>query len=149
VLVDPVASGSVISRKAYEEFALPATVRVIRKIQSLGMPAILHICGRTSTMIDLMAKSGAAVLSIDQIELQEAKQKVGSQVCLMGNVRPTEGLLDGTPSTVKAEAEKCLADAADNPRGFILATGCEVPIATPPENVEALINVARAQARAR
>ncbi len=146
VLVDPVASGSVISRKAYEEFALPATIRVQRKIQSFGLPAILHICGRTSSIIDLMANSGAAVLSIDQIELLEARQKVGDRVCLMGNVRPIEGLLEGTPASVKAEAEKCLRDAGDNPRGFILATGCEVPIATPPENLDALINVARSQA---
>ena len=93
VLVDPVASGSLLSRKAFEEFAMPGLVRVLKKIATLGMPPILHICGRTSHIIDLMAKTGAVALSIDQIELLEAKQKVGDQVCLMGNVRPTATLL--------------------------------------------------------
>jgi len=143
VLVDPVASGSVLSRDAFEDFALPGLVRVLKKIASLNMAPILHICGRTSHIIDLMASSGAAALSIDQIELLEAKEKVGKQVCIMGNVRPAETLLGGTPEAVRREAEKCIEDCGDSPRGFILASGCEVPVETPPENLMALIETAR------
>jgi len=142
-LVDPVASGSVLSRKAFEEFALPGIRRVLKKIQSLDMPPVLHICGRTSHIIDLMAQSGAVALSIDEIDLLEAKKKVGDKVCIMGNVRPTETVLGGTPDQVRAEARKCLEDCGDSPCGFILATGCEVPIETPPENLMALLEVAR------
>jgi len=143
VLVDPVASGSVISRKSYEEFAHPYTARAFARIAALGSVPILHICGRTSTIIDLMASSGAAALSVDLISLAEAKARVGNSVCLMGNVRPAETLLGGTPDDVRREAAQCLADCADSPRGFILATGCEVPIETPPANIHALIETAR------
>jgi len=143
VLVDPVASGSVISRQAFQEFALPYIARTFERIGALGAPPILHICGRTSGIIDLMAQSGAVALSIDQIALREAKAKVGDKVCLMGNVRPAETLLQGTPDAVRAEAAGCLQECKDNPRGFILASGCEVPIETPPENVMALLEVAR------
>jgi uroporphyrinogen decarboxylase len=146
-LVDPVATGSILSRKAFEEFALPSNRRCLARIRSLGMPPILHICGRTSHVIDLMAESGAAVLSVDQIDLVEAKAKAGDKVCIMGNVRPAETLLGGTPADVRAEAERCLADCGDSPRGFILASGCEVPIETPPENIHALIDVARSARR--
>ncbi|HUW58973.1 MAG TPA: uroporphyrinogen decarboxylase family protein [Planctomycetota bacterium] len=142
-LVDPVATGSILSRKAFEEFALPGNRRCLARIASLKMPPILHICGRISHTIDLMAASGAAVLSVDQIDLLEAKAKVGDKVCLMGNVRPTETLLEGTPDDVRAEAAKCLADCKDSPGGFILASGCEVPLETPPENIFALIETAR------
>jgi len=143
VLVDPVASGSLLSAKAFQEFVLPYVRQALEKIKALGMAPMLHICGRTSNIIDLMAESGAAVLSIDQIELSEAREKVGDKVCLMGNVRPTETLLQGSPDDVRREARKCLDDCRDNPGGFILASGCEVPIETPPENVEALMAVAR------
>jgi len=143
VLVDPVASGSVISRRTFEEFALPYLARNIEAIKALGAPPILHICGRTSTIIDLMADSGASVLSVDQIELREARERVGDRVCLMGNVRPAETLLGGSPEDVRAEARRCLEDCADNPAGFILSSGCEVPIAAPPENLMALMEVAR------
>lgn len=146
VLVDPVASGSVISGPTFEEFALPYLIKALDKISSLGAVPILHICGRSSHIIDAMARSGAAALSIDQIELREAVEKVGDRVCLMGNVRPTETLLEGTPESVRAEARECLAAGRDSPGGFILSTGCEVPIETPPENLMALLEVAREDA---
>ena len=147
VLVDPVASGSVISRKTFEEFALPGIVKSLKKIQSLGAAPLLHICGKTSNIIDLMAQSGAAALSVDVIELREAREKTHDSVCLMGNVRPTETLLEGTPESVRRSALECLEACKDSPHGFILASGCEVPIATPPENVMALIQAAKDLAR--
>ena len=143
-LVDPVATGSMISRAAFERFALPGIRRGLARVRAHHMAPILHICGRTSTIIDLMADSGAMVLSVDQIDLKEAKEKAGKRVCLMGNVRPTETLLGGTPDDVRREARQCLVDAGDNPGGFILSSGCEVPIATPPENLMALMEVAQA-----
>jgi uroporphyrinogen decarboxylase len=142
-LVDPVASGSVISRAAFEEFALPYIERGLATISSLGMPPILHICGRSATIVDLMGGSGAAVISVDQIDLAEAAQKAGSHVCLMGNVRPTETLLEGTPEAVRAEAAACIRAAGGHSGGFILASGCEVPIEAPAQNVHALIEAAR------
>lgn len=143
VLVDPVASGSLLSRATYEQFAHPYTIKALARIKALGLPPILHICGKTSTIIDLMAASGAAVLSLDRIELSEARAKVGDKVCLMGNVRPAETLLQGTPDDVRREARRCLDDCKTSPGGFILASGCEVPIESPPENVAALIEAAR------
>jgi uroporphyrinogen decarboxylase len=145
-LVDPVATGSILSRAMFERFALPGNRRGMAKIKSLRHPAILHICGRTSFIVDLMADSGATVLSLDQIDLQEAKAKVGSRVCLMGNVRPAETLLGGTPDDVRREARRCLQDAGDSPGGFILSSGCEVPLGTPPENLMALMDVVQGAA---
>jgi uroporphyrinogen decarboxylase len=142
-LVDPVATGSMISRAAFERFALPGIRRGLDRVKAHQMAPILHICGRTSTIVDLMADSGAMVLSLDQISLKEAKEKVGKRVCLMGNVRPAETLMGGTPDDVRREARQCLADAGDNPGGFILSSGCEIPLATPTENLMALMEVAR------
>ncbi len=143
VLVDPVASGSVISPRAFEEFALPGLRAVLAEIRRLGFPPILHICGRTLLVIEMMADAGADALSLDQIALTDAQRLVGDRVCLMGNVRPTETLLEGTPESVRAEALDCLRACAAAPRGFILASGCEVPVEAPAENVLALIETAR------
>jgi uroporphyrinogen decarboxylase len=147
VLVDPVASGSVISPKAFAEFAAPGIVSVNKKIQSLGMPAILHICGKTSGIVAAMVDTGAAVVSLDAISLAEAREKIGKRACIMGNVAPAQTLLEGTSEIVRREAERCLAECGDNPGGFILASGCEVPIETPPANIDAMIGVARRSAR--
>jgi uroporphyrinogen decarboxylase len=143
VLVDPVASGSVLSRKAFEEFALPYLRRAFGAIKALGAAPILHICGRTSGLVDLMPSSGAIALSLDQIDLAEAIASTGGSVCIMGNVKPAETLLGGTPETVRREARRCIETGKTARGGFILASGCEVPIETPPENIDALIFVAR------
>jgi uroporphyrinogen decarboxylase len=147
VLVDPVATGSMISEPLFREFAEPYIAPLCERIRAHGFPAILHICGKTHRLWEAMADTGANVLSLDQADLAEAKSRVGHRVCLMGNVRPAQTLLNGTPEQVDAEAKACLEVAGDSPGGFILASGCEVPLHTPPENVDALMNAARKYGR--
>jgi len=142
-IVDPVATGSVISPPQFARFAAPYIKPLVERIQEIGYPAILHICGKTHLLFEQMADTGANVLSLDRIDLAEAKERIGDRVCLMGNVTPAETLLNGTPEKVDAEAKEHISKAYDNPAGFILASGCEVPINTPPENVLALMEAAR------
>ncbi len=143
VLVEPVASGSLISPVMFKKFALPYLKPIVEKIQQAGLPCILHICGKTTKIVELMADTGANALSLDVIDLAEAKAKVGARVCLIGNVNPARTMLKGGPGDVAREARECLARAGDNPAGFILSSGCEVPINTRPANVHAMIDAAR------
>ena len=143
VIVDPVASGSVISRRTFETFVMPTLTELMAHIRGLGMPTVLHICGKCETIIDLMADSGAGVLSVDVIDLAQARRLVGDRVCLMGNVRPAETLLGGSVTDVDQAARECIEACGNSPGGFILSSGCEVPIEAPPENVLALMDAAR------
>lgn len=143
IAVDPIATGSIISEKHFREFALPYLTKVYERIHSHGLPGVLHICGKTKRIISAMADSGANILSVDDIDLDLAKQLVGKRVCLMGNLKPAEVMLKGTPEMIEAEAKECIRKASDSPGGFILASGCEIPINTPPENVIALMDAGR------
>ncbi len=144
VLVEPVASGSLISPAQFDRFAAPYLRPLAERIKGAGLPCILHICGRTSKLLERMRSTGASALSLDVIDLAEAKARVGEEVCLIGNVRPAETLLKGTPADVAREARGCIEAAGDNPGGFILSSGCEVPLETPPENLLAMMEAARA-----
>jgi uroporphyrinogen-III decarboxylase len=42
-----------------------------------GFPVVLHICGQTARVLDPMAESGAALLSLDDISMAEARDRVG------------------------------------------------------------------------
>lgn len=143
VVVDPVATGSILSPAMFEEFAAPYIAPMMQRIKEKGLPAMLHICGKTHRLFEQMADTGADVLSLDVVDLAEARERVGDRVTLMGNVRPAETLLRGTPEQVEAEARECLEKAKDNPKGFILASGCEVPLGSPFENIDALMAAAR------
>ena len=143
VVVDPVATGSILSPTQFEEFAAPYIAPLMGRIKEKGLPAMLHICGKTHMLLEQMADTGADVLSLDVVDLAEARARVGSRVTLMGNVRPAQTLLNGTPAEVEAEARECLEKALGSPKGFILSSGCEVPLHTPSANIDALMAAAR------
>ena len=143
VPVDPVASCSVIGPKQYAEFAAPYTQPILAKIAAAGLPPVLHICGHSHLIWDQMADEGAKVLSLDRVDLQQAKEAVGSRVCLMGNVPPAEVLLYGTPELVAERTLEGIRLTADSPGGYIVASGCEVPLGTPDENIGAMLQTVR------
>ena len=55
-------------------------------------------------------------------------------MCLCGNFDPVGVLMQGKPQDVADAARRCLAEGGER---FILQPGCEVPPATPAENVRA------------
>ncbi|MBC8014968.1 MAG: uroporphyrinogen decarboxylase family protein [Sporomusaceae bacterium] len=143
VIVEPVASSSLISPRQFEKFALPHLTEIVARSHAKGMPICLHICGKTLPIIEMMAATGANILSVDQIDLAAAKNLVGTKTCLLGNVKPAETLLKGTPASVTAEVRNIIEQAGDSPKGLIISSGCEVPFNTPPENLDALMTATR------
>lgn len=148
VTVEPIATGNLISEAHFREFALPYLTQIYDRIMKHhGLPGVLHICGKTKRVISAMADSGANILSLDDIDLEVAKELVGDRVCLMGNLKPAEVMFSGTPELVDSEVKEAVRKAHDNPGGFILASGCEIPIDTPAENIFAMMDAARKYGR--
>jgi uroporphyrinogen decarboxylase len=143
-LTDPMSSGTVIGRKQFESFSYPYLKRLIDYIRGRGKTVTLHICGKTDNIWDLMADAGAGCISIDnEASLAKAKENVGSKVRLMGNVRPSEVMLDGTADDVKKAVVECVRQAGDSPKGLIVASGCSLPTETPFENIHAMMDAVR------
>ncbi|MFQ6076239.1 MAG: uroporphyrinogen decarboxylase family protein [Candidatus Bathyarchaeia archaeon] len=142
VVADPTASSTVISPGMFEQFPFPHVRRILSSIERAGAIPSLHICGKTTPILEGMAASGAKVLELDyMVDLAVAKETVGDRVCLLGNLNPTGSLLGGTPSDVEAEAKEAIKKAASG-GGFILSSGCEVPLDAPIENVRAMVRAA-------
>ena len=138
VLVDPLASASVASPKAYREFALPGTRRLIERLHRLDLDITLHVCGEIGPILGDLADTGADLLSFDRTPVREVREQVGDRMRLFGNLAPSL-LLAGTADEVRREALDAVRDGAGNPKGFVLSTGCELAVKTPPENVDALM----------
>jgi uroporphyrinogen decarboxylase len=143
MLVDPLASGSVISREQYRQFALPYEAEAIRFLHRWDLDVVLHICGDTSSTIDLMPDSGADLLSIDRIDVGQAIAGAGDRCRLIGNYDTTAMLL-ASPAEVERDVAAMVEKGRSCPRGYIAATGCEVPLAAPAENLRAFVRAARA-----
>ena len=148
IIVEPIGSASLVSPKHFKEFVAPYLKRMADHIHANGggLPAVLHICGKTKANWAAMREADFDIWSLDNVDMGEAKDAVGDRVALVGNLIPAN-LLKNTVEEVDAEAKIICEKAMGSPRGFILGSGCEVPINTPPENVDALINAARKYGR--
>lgn len=143
-LTDPVSSSTLISPKQFREFSLPYLKRLTEFIHGRGKSVTLHICGKTRPVWGFMADTGADCLSIDNdASLTEAKARVGGRVRLMGNVPPASVMLQGSREEVRSAVRRCVSQAHDNPRGYIVASGCSLPTETPFENIDAMLDAVR------
>ena len=143
---DSLASLDMISPSIYEKYAFPYEKAFFDEIrpykEKKDAAALLHICGNTTKIINLLAQTGADILEVDyKVDLAYCKRQIGDRICLMGNLNPAGNLLSGKPEDVAKEAVQCIQKAGKN-GGFILGSGCEVAIHTPVENLKAMIKVA-------
>jgi uroporphyrinogen decarboxylase len=142
MLVDPLASASVISPKMFGEFAMPYLKRFGDYLHRNDFDVFLHICGRSEGILESVAQCGCDLFSCDHVPLPIAREKIGGRVRLIGNLRPAD-LLEDDAATIENKVSAILDQAKENPKGFILSTGCEVPIQAPRENIEAFIRAGR------
>jgi uroporphyrinogen decarboxylase len=139
-ITDPMLSSTVVSPRQFREFGLPYLERLVTHIRGRGKSVTLHICGKTRPVWALMADTGADCLSIDnEASLVEAKAAVGKRVRLMGNVPPVAVLFESDPAGVRQAVRTCVREGSDNPRGFVVATGCSLPTETPFANIDAMV----------
>ncbi len=129
------AACSLVGPDVYRQYVLPREKKIIDAIHEAGATVKLHICGNINPIIALMAQSGADIIDVDwMVPLDTARTKVGPDITLCGNFDPSAVLFQGTPQTVADAARACISKAGSP---FILMPGCEVPPATPEENLRA------------
>jgi uroporphyrinogen decarboxylase len=133
---DPLVSGDIIGPRHFESFALPYLHQLIDHVRLQTRPVGLHVCGDTTNLLRLLRDTGADILSLDEVDLSDARRIVGNEIVLMGNV-PTQLLHLGAPGQVREAARRCLAAAG---RRVILSSACDVPRDSPVENVKALVD---------
>jgi MtaA/CmuA family methyltransferase len=129
------AVASQISLQMYERFALPYERRVFDAVREMGARTRLHICGDTSHLLPLMPSSGAGIIDIDwMVDLAAATEAFGDGAVVCGNFDPVAIMLQGTPAAVRDATFACLTSGGER---CISAAGCEIPDATPHENLRA------------
>ena len=143
-LTDPMSSSTVIGPRQFKEFSYPYLKRLIEYIHLNGKSVTLHICGKTDKIWPLMVDAGADCISIDNdASLLGALEAVGDRVRIMGNVHPSEIMLQGTPDDVRRAVRHCVAQAGHSPKRYIVASGCSLPTETPFANIQAMMDAVR------
>jgi len=111
--------------------------------EDLKAPLILHICGNSTHLLKKMSNIGAFGLSLDnQVNLREASKIIPNSVVLIGNLDPVGIFLQSTPEEV-AKATRDLSSDMKGIKNFILSSGCDLPVGTPLENIEAFMKTGK------
>jgi MtaA/CmuA family methyltransferase len=127
------AAASLISRELYYEFVWPHEKRLVDGIHAAGGRVRLHICGRTTHLVEALGTLGCEIVDLDtSVDLQTARAAVGPRQVLLGNVHTVNVVRHGTADEVRRELAKCRAAAGP---AWIAGAGCEIPRGSPPENV--------------
>jgi uroporphyrinogen decarboxylase len=125
-----------LSPDDYREYVLPHTQSVIRNVIP-GVP-VLHFGTGTAALLELMREAGGDVIGFDwRVRLDEAWERVGHDVAVMGNLDPVS--LFANVEHIRTETTKILDYAAGRP-GHIFNLGHGILPETPVENVIALVD---------
>jgi len=136
------AGADLLSPRVFKMLVQPRLRRILGAWRS---PKILHICGSTDLIIELMNDCGAEVLSVDhKNSLSETRKKIGDKVLLFGDY---DGFnLPGKASLEQIEAavEKCIKAGVD-----AVWPGCDIWPEVKPENLLAINRAIRDLGRSR
>ena len=142
-LGDSLAAPDVTSPRMFHRFARPYEERLVKDLAAHGIFVVIHICGDTSRILDMLAEYGPCGFELDyKTDAVKAKQTAGKHHVLFGNIDPSGVLARGTVEQVR-EATRQLIDLWKPEGRFILNAGCAIPPTTPPENVHALVAAAK------
>ncbi len=134
------AAASLVGPSVYKEFVLPEEKRLVDGIHQMGALVRLHICGKTKKHYEGMGQLGCAIVDLDWMNpMDQAREVMGPDQVLLGNIDPVEILKNGTVESVTAGITECHRQSGQH---YIIGAGCEVPKGTPNENVMAMTQYA-------
>ena len=135
-VVDPMTSQ--IDPMSFETFVSPYVQKIFDFVRSRKKYSSFFVCGHAQQNIEVMCDCRPDNVSIDEnIPLDYVKDIALSKgISFGGNMKLTSVLLLGNEFDSKKEAVDCL-DLGGS-KGFILAPGCDLPMDTPVENLQAV-----------
>jgi MtaA/CmuA family methyltransferase len=135
-VVDPMTSQ--ISPRHFVEFVTNHVDSIFAHIRQRGGLSSLFVCGNATRNLELMCQTACDNVSVDEnISFEMLRDLAGRHgKSFGGNLKLTTVLLLGTAADAQRDALRCLD--AGGTTGFILAPGCDLPYATPEENLQAV-----------
>lgn len=133
--------GGMLETADYQEYSLRYCQQVIsnllREHEGLAVPMILFTKGG-GKWLDLMANTGCDALGVDWlVDLKVAREQVGNQVALQGNMSPD--FLYRSPEEIRSEVKRILQSYGSG-TGHVFNLGHGILPDVPPENVAVLVD---------
>ncbi|RJQ85632.1 MAG: methyltransferase [Desulfobacteraceae bacterium] len=127
-----------LSPRTWKELIQPRMRRILAAWKS---PKVLHICGATNLIIEMMADCGADAVSVDiKNNLTESRQKLGKDALLLGNFD-----VFALPCKAETTVAQAIEGIKKNVDGSVDAVwpGCDLWPDIKEENMRAIVKTAR------
>lgn len=119
-------SSTVISPKIFNEFVAPYDSELIENAHKAGQRIVYHTCGGMMPILeDIAAMKPDAMETFTppsmgaDVDLKEAKRRIGDKVCMIGGFDQGHFLIGSSPEKLRAEVRRCFEAAGEN-GGYIL-----------------------------
>ena len=136
VIAEPAAG--LISPALMDEFSAEYLKKIVANVQDENFIVVYHNCGNVvNRMTAECAKIGAKAYHFgNAVDMLEMIENMPEDVLVMGNVDPAGTLRNGTPEKVREETLGIMEKCCSHPN-FVISSGCDIPPATPWENLDA------------
>ncbi|MDP6560371.1 MAG: uroporphyrinogen decarboxylase family protein [Candidatus Binatia bacterium] len=143
-IADTRSCAGMLSLKFFERFSFPFMKKIVSTFAEEGIVSVLHFdqdwTRNLPYFLEFPPKS--CILQLDgATNIFRAKEVLGEHMCIQGDV-PASLLALGTPGEVKEYIQRLIEEVGRG-GGYILSSGCEVPVNARPENVRAMLESVR------
>jgi uroporphyrinogen decarboxylase len=139
IMAEPVSG--LLSPSLEEEFSSPYVKAIVDAVQDDNFIVVYHNCGgNTVKMTESLISFGAAAYHFgNAVDMGEMLEKFPENILLMGNVDPAGVLRQSTPEVVR-DVTLGIMKKCGSYKNFVISSGCDIPPATPWENIDAFFN---------
>jgi uroporphyrinogen decarboxylase len=135
----------IMSPPVWEDLIRPGEQREYDLIHAAGKDVWVHSCGNIEKIMSSLVEMGVDVINPVQpecMDLATLKSRFGARIAFWGGISTQKTLPYGTPDEVRREARQVRALMGAG-GGFVFAPAQELQEDVPPENILALLEVAR------
>ena len=137
------SASALVAPKIWDRLVWPYFIEVVNALAAEGIISILHLdqdwTRDLARLKELPAKM--CLLNPDGMtDVRKAKEILDGHMAIMGDV-PASIFAAGEPEDIRAYVRDLVRDIG--PEGLILCPGCDAPLNTKPENMEAFVAASR------
>jgi hypothetical protein len=121
------ASSTVISPAFFDAFVAPYDSKLIAAAHDAGQRIVYHTCGGMMPLLERIAGMGPDAMETftpagmgGDVNLEEAKKRIGDRVCMIGGFDQFHYFTGCTPAETRAAVRRCFEQAGPG-GGFILS----------------------------
>lgn len=121
------ASNTVISPKIFRKFVAPYDSKLIALAHEAGQRIAYHTCGGMMRILEDIANMHPDAMETftppemgADVNLAEAKQRIGNKVCMIGGFNQAHHLMDCSEDVTRENVRRCFAEAGEG-GGYILS----------------------------